>query len=178
MTFQNGIYVFMKDGGNGFSAEGNNKTIIATDGVLFYNTCEDGFCGNANPNPPGYDPGDVNDPLDHDCGSSPTASGRFYFAGQTTINVTPYGAPYANIAFFQDPCSVTTMEFKGQGVQGSGSPPSALYGKSARLEYEGNASGGLQFVADNVRVAGNGIMNMDAEGGATAGPAKSYALVE
>jgi len=117
--------------GGGFQMN-SNTVINGPDGVLIYNTCN-GACG---------------------------ASGTFQLNSNASLNIKPYGAPYANISIWQDRASNTPLQFNSNSLTAQG----AIYSKTADIQYNSNATVPLQFVANTVQMNSNAKIQVDVAG--------------
>ncbi|MFN0146826.1 MAG: pilus assembly protein TadG-related protein [Dehalococcoidia bacterium] len=146
ITWERGIYVTM---GFGFKLESNANVIDPTDGapkgILLYNTCKNA-CGNA---------------------------GLFILNSNTSLAVTPFGAPYANILIWQDRNADELMDFNSNTF----TSPGAVYAKSAHVSFNSNSNVPLQFVADTVDLDSNANIDVDVAS-ATKVHIKTYSFVE
>jgi hypothetical protein len=167
VTFGRGTYSFLKDGGDGFAYTGG-RSILATDGVLFYNTCGDGSCGTWS---------DASETC-----LSTEASGRFYLAGSSSFEAMPvftFGIRnFSNLVFFQDRCSTRELEFAGTSLQLVINPTGGIYGKSAHFDFAGTANGSLQMVADTIEIRGTVDMSVDVYNGQPVEIVSGWSLTE
>lgn len=133
VTLTFGRGIYVMKGG-GFQMN-SNAVVNGPDGVLIYNTCA-ASCG---------------------------ASGTFQLNSNARLNIAPYGAPYANIAVFQDRNSNTPLQFNSNATTLSG----AIYAKTADIQYNSNAEVPLQFVANNVQMNSNARIVVNVTGMST-----------
>lgn len=126
---------------------GSGVQVSAPNGVLFYNKCYGGC----------------------------TAKDRVYVTSNATLNVKPYGAPYANIVFFQQRNNANQMYFDAgvsMNVQGG------IYAASARVYVDSNCTTPLQFVVGTLHIDSGATLTIDVEGMSTVKAPPTMALVE